>query len=204
MATIITLSRLPLLILYIALLYTENPTVIFVCIPLIIFSILLDTVDGVVARARGETSLAGSTLDIAMDRIYETVLWVVYADLDLIPVVIPIIFIIRGILTDAVRAIGMSFGKASFDQLKSPISRFLVSSPFMRSPYGFLKIFTFASATASLGLLILGHPWFGWVHTLVLVLSWIAVSFTILRGLPVLIEGLENNMNSSPPAKRAG
>lgn len=204
MANIITLSRLPLLIVYVALLYTGNPTIIFACIPLIVFSILLDTVDGMVARTRGETSLAGSALDIAMDRIYETVLWIVYADLDLIPVIIPIIFVIRGILTDTVRAIGMSRGKASFDQLKSPISRFLVSSPFMRSPYGFLKALAFASATALLGLLVLGHPWSGWVHTLVLVLSWSAVIFTLLRGLPVLIEGLNPNMNSSPPAKRTG
>jgi phosphatidylglycerophosphate synthase len=198
LANLITLFRLPLLVIYIALLYTENPTVIFLCVPLIIFGFLLDTADGVVARARGEVTLTGSALDIAVDRIYETVLWVVFADMDILPIVIPIIVIMRGILTDAVRAIGMSSGESSFEQVKNPLSRFLVSSPYTRGPYGFLKGFTFAVATALLGLQALGHPWSGWVHTLVLTLAWITITFTIVRGLPVLIEGLKGSVRFAP------
>jgi len=200
LANIISLSRLPLLFIYIALLYTKDITAIFLCIPLIVFSILLDTADGMVARARGEVTLLGSALDIAVDRIFETVIWVVYADLDLIPIIIPIIVITRGVLTDVVRAVGMSDGRASFDQVRSRISRFLVSSHFMRGSYGVMKGLVFAAATASVGLSILHHPWSGWVHTLVLTLSWITVSITILRGMPVLLEGLKRYASYPPSA----
>ena len=93
MANIITLLRFPFLFVYIALLYTHNPTVVFWCTPLIVLITLMDTFDGLIARARGEVSLLGSTLDIAVDRAFEIILWVVYAHLGLIPILIPIIVI---------------------------------------------------------------------------------------------------------------
>ena len=128
MANAITLSRFPLLFIYIFLLYTKNPTVIFWCVPFIIFITFMDTLDGLIARRFGEVSLLGSALDIAVDRAFEIILWVVYSDLHLIPVIIPIIVITRGTLTDTIRAVGMSTGKAAFDQVQHPFSRFLVSS----------------------------------------------------------------------------
>lgn len=103
MANAITLSRFPLLFLYIALLYTENPTIIFWCVPFVVFISLMDMFDGIIARRFGEVSLLGSTLDIAVDRAFEIILWVVYANLKLVPVIIPIIVITRGTLTDAIR-----------------------------------------------------------------------------------------------------
>ena len=188
MANIITLSRFPLLFVYILLLYTRNPTIIFWCIPFIVLIILMDTFDGLIARARGEASLLGSALDIAVDRAFEIILWVVYAHLDLVPILIPIIVITRGILTDAIRSVGMSCGEAAFDQVKHPISRFLVSSRFMRDIYGISKGVTFAIITLALGLQSLSHPWSSWIIIVAQILSWLVISMTILRGLPVLVE----------------
>jgi phosphatidylglycerophosphate synthase len=200
MANLITLLRFPFLFIYAGLLYTRNPNVIFWCIPLIVFITLMDTFDGLSARARGEVSLLGSTLDIAVDRAFETILWVVYAHLNLVPIVIPIIVITRGTLTDAIRSVGMSTGEAAFDQVKHPISRFIVSSRFMRDSYGIIKGFSFAILTLALGLRVLDHNWSGWVHIVALTFSWVAISLTIIRGLPVLIESL-NLFKNPPPVK---
>jgi len=200
MANAITLSRFPLLFVYIGLLYTKNPTIIFWCVPFVVFINLMDMFDGIIARRFGEVSLLGSTLDIAVDRAFEIILWVVYANLSLVPVIIPIIVITRGTLTDAIRAVGMSDGKAAFDQVQHPISRFLVSSRFMRNTYGFIKGFAFAMITITWGFICLGHPWADWLHTLALIISWLAVTLTILRGLPVIIEGF--NLLKVPPQSK--
>ena len=189
MANAITLSRFPLLFLYIGLLYTKNPTIIFWCIPFVVFITLMDMFDGIIARKFGEVSLLGSTLDIAVDRAFEIILWVVYANLRLVPVIIPIIVITRGTLTDAIRAVGMSKGLAAFDQVKHPVSRFLVSSRFMRNLYGVIKGTAFASVTIAWGLICLDHPFAKVAHIISLMIAWVTIIITILRGLPVILEG---------------
>ena len=189
MANAITLSRFPLLFIYIGLLYTKNPTIIFWCVPFVVFITMMDMFDGIIARKFGEVSLLGSTLDIAVDRAFEIILWVVYANLKLVPVIIPIIVITRGTLTDAIRAVGMSKGIAAFDQVKHPASRFLVSSRFMRNFYGVIKGTAFASVTIAWGLICLDHPLAKNVHIISLIIVWFSIIITILRGLPVIIEG---------------
>jgi CDP-diacylglycerol--glycerol-3-phosphate 3-phosphatidyltransferase len=201
MANIITLLRFPLLFIYVILLYTENPTIIFWCVPFIVLITLMDSFDGLIARARGEVSLLGSTLDIAVDRAFELVLWVVFSHLSLIPLIIPIIVITRGTLTDAIRSVGMSDGKAAFDQVRHPLSRFLVSSRFMRTYYGISKGVAFAVLTIALGFIALEHSWAPTVLIIAQILSWIAVTITILRGLPVIIEGY-GLFKNPPPAKK--
>jgi len=189
MANFITLLRFPLLFIYVGLLYADNGVLQLWCIPFIVLITLMDMFDGLIARARGEVSLLGSVLDIATDRTFEIILWVVYAHLGLIPIIIPLIVITRGTTVDAVRAVGMKDGLSAFDQVKHPISRFLVSSRFMRDSYGIVKGFAFAFLTLDLGLRTLGSSWEPTAHIIALVLSWLSITFTIARGLPVLIEG---------------
>jgi len=150
---------------------------------------MMDMLDGIIARKFGEVSLLGSTLDIAVDRAFEIILWVVYANLNLVPVIIPIIVITRGTLTDAIRAVGMSKGKAAFDQVKHPASRFLVSSRFMRNFYGVTKGTAFASITIAWGLICLAYPLANLAHIISLIIAWFTIIITILRGLPVILEG---------------
>ncbi len=189
MANLITLLRFPLLFVYVALLYSGNDTAQLWCVPFILLIIILDSVDGIIARALDEVSLLGSVLDIATDRTLEIILWVVFAHLGLIPIVIPLIVITRGTTVDAVRAVGMSSGKAAFDQVQHPVSRFLVASRFMRSAYGVAKALAFALLTLTLGLQTKGHPQAAAVETAALALTWLSVAFNLARGLPVLIEG---------------
>jgi CDP-diacylglycerol--glycerol-3-phosphate 3-phosphatidyltransferase len=196
LANWITLSRLPLLVVVLWILFHGSPSVRLFGAALLFISLLLDTVDGLVARKRGETSLFGSVLDIALDRAYELSLWVAFAALGMIPFTIPLVVIARTTLTDAFRSIGVAKGIAPFDQHTSSLSKFLVGSPVMRSGYSITKVVTFvglALAQAFGGFPAgelpgsLAEPMFGWL----LVTAWIALGFCVFRGLPVIIGTLK-------------
>ena len=65
--------------------YEGNVQVITACIFLLLFIFISDGLDGWVARRRGTTSDFGAVFDIASDRIVENALWVVFAQMGLIP-----------------------------------------------------------------------------------------------------------------------
>ncbi len=188
MANAITLIRIPLLFVYVGLLYTGRPLVVFLCVPFLIGIMLLDLLDGVVARRQNQVTLLGSALDIAVDRALEIILWVVFCCLGLIPLIIPLIVITRGTLTDAVRCVGNSRGEAAFAQVKHPLNRFLVSSRFMRDLYGAVKGTAFAVLTLAYGFKSLQHPWFPTVHGAALTIAWVTIFLTVIRGVPVIVE----------------
>ena len=193
MANTITLARLPLLIVIAVLLYVGSPVIQLVTAGLVVILIVLDTVDGIVARRRQEVGMVGSKLDIAVDRIVEFVMWVVYADLNLISVAIPIIVIIRGGLVDTVRSFSLVWGETSFGMMHTKWGRWLVASSAMRSLYGLAKAAAFCLLAVALGLqgLWAGTPKAGaaeGVWIIAVILSWIATAICVLRGAPVLWE----------------
>jgi len=193
-ANLITIIRFPMLLIYLLMLYQGSPAVQLLSVPFLFFALFLDTVDGVIARRTATTSLMGSVLDIATDRTYELVLWVVLADLGTISVAIPVIVIMRTTLTDAIRSIGVSKGKAPFEQQGSGLGHFLVSSPWMRSGYSISKIVAFCGLT--LGYALSSFPEGSSLQSIsdpVLrgsaIVAWIAVVFTVVRGAPVILSG---------------
>jgi CDP-diacylglycerol--glycerol-3-phosphate 3-phosphatidyltransferase len=193
MANTITLARIPLLILIVCLLFLGSPQVQVATAFLVLVLIFMDTLDGIVARHRQETGMLGSKLDIAVDRIVELVLWVVYANLQLISVAIPIIVIIRGGLVDMVRSFSLMWGETSFGMMQTKWGRRLVASGFMRSLYGISKAVAFFMLALALGLrqLWAGTPREGLAETIwivAVVLSWIAAVICVIRGVPVLVE----------------
>jgi CDP-diacylglycerol--glycerol-3-phosphate 3-phosphatidyltransferase len=107
------------LIVIVLLLYCGGTVGQLIDAPLIVVLILMDFLDGIVARRRGEQTLVGSALDIAADRAVEVVLWVTYAHLKLIPVVIPLTVIIRGALTDSVRNVALQHGQSAHSMTRS-------------------------------------------------------------------------------------
>lgn len=188
LANWITLSRIPLLGCIIAMLYTENATLQIIAAPLILLLILMDTFDGVLARARGETSLLGSVLDIAADRAVEYALWVVFAHLRMISVAIPLIVLVRGTFVDSVRSVAPARGLKPFDLMRTQVGRFLVGSPWLRTPFGVAKATAFILLAWAYGFGTLGHAWAGGLNLAAQIASWVAVAFCLARGLPVLIE----------------
>ena len=187
-ANLITVLRFPLLIGVVLLLYFGGTLGQLIDAPLIVALILMDSLDGIVARRRQEQTLIGSALDIAADRAVEIVLWVTYAHLRLIPVVIPLTVIIRGALTDSVRNVALQHGQSAHSMMRSGWGRWLVTSGYMRTGYGVAKAVAFTLLSLALGLKTGGyevwHPF--WIAALAG--SWIALALCIVRGLPVIIE----------------
>jgi CDP-diacylglycerol---glycerol-3-phosphate 3-phosphatidyltransferase len=197
LANWITLSRFPLLLISVLILYFGSPTLRLTGVALLFLALMLDTVDGMVARRTGQTSLFGSVLDIAADRTYELVLWVCFADLRMIPVTIPLVIIARTTLTDAFRSIGVGQGTAPFAQHRTALGRFLVGSSWMRTGYAVTKTVTFCG-------LALAQALNGFrpetrlagavtsMMTALQITAWLAVAFCVFRGLPVIIRSLRN------------
>jgi phosphatidylglycerophosphate synthase len=195
LANCITLSRFPLLLVWLLVLYLGSPPLRLAGVALLFVGLMLDSVDGVVARRTGRTSLFGSVLDIAADRTYELVLWVCFANLGMVPAVIPLIIVARTTLTDALRSLGVAEGAAPFAQPRSALARFLVGSSWMRTGYSVTKVTAFCGL--ALAEALSGFPSGSPLGSAVVplldglqVVAWSAVIFCVFRGLPVLIAGI--------------
>jgi CDP-diacylglycerol--glycerol-3-phosphate 3-phosphatidyltransferase len=192
-ATWITLFRFPILLAVVVALHAASPMVRLAGAALLFAGLMLDTVDGIVARRRGQVSLLGGVLDIAADRTYELVLWVGFADLRLIPLWVPLVVLVRTTLTDALRSLGIGQGTAPFDQPRGGLARFLVASSIMRTGYAAGKMVTLCGLAIGWGLAAMpgdGPP--NRAASLVLTAArmtlWPTVALCLLRGLPVVLD----------------
>ncbi|MDP2324430.1 MAG: CDP-alcohol phosphatidyltransferase family protein [Gammaproteobacteria bacterium] len=193
MANLITLSRLLLLVVVVVIAYRPPGLLQLINVPLVILIFVTDGIDGYVARKRHETSQFGAMFDIAGDRIVELTLWIVLAHLKLVPVWVPLVFVVRGTIVDAIRASQSSSRRESpFALMETALGKWLVAGRFMRALYAVVK------ATAFCWLLLLQplpalapETWreFGGIGSAIgqgLVL--IAVILCLVRGLPVIVE----------------
>jgi phosphatidylglycerophosphate synthase len=147
-----------------------------------------------VARARHEVSLKGSVLDVMVDRVVELILWICYADLQLIPVAIPIICVMRGTIVDSLRSMQVGAGRPPLSAAQTRLGKWLMGSPIMRTSYGLTKLVSFTGLTLTHALA--AHTARSTVSpaslqlsaTIFNITSWIAVAFCLARGLPVIIE----------------
>lgn len=191
MANLVTLARLLLLIILVVNAYSKG-YLLLINLPLLIIIFVLDGVDGYVARKRHEESLFGSIFDIAADRIVENVLWLVLMDLDLVPIWVPLVFIIRSLFVDSIRTHVAAQGCTPFGMMQSRLGRFLVSGRFMRIFYAVLKAVTFGYIffIQPWPLLVPDYyqQWFGVILFIKNMLIYTTVAVCILRGLPVLTE----------------
>jgi phosphatidylglycerophosphate synthase len=199
LANWITLSRFPLLLVSVLILYLGSPALQLAGVGLLFLGLMLDTVDGMVARKTGHISLFGSVLDIAADRTYELVLWVCFADLGMISLTIPLIVVARTTLTDALRSMGVGQGQAPFAQHRTPLARFLVGSSWMRTGYAVGKVTVFCGLAVVRA--IAGFPGDttlrGTVAPMMVVLGvvvWITAGLCVLRGLPVIVGSLRRHL----------
>jgi CDP-diacylglycerol--glycerol-3-phosphate 3-phosphatidyltransferase len=201
MANLITIGRLILLFVAIALIYFGNVTIITLMMPTIAFVIALDGLDGWVARRRQSTSQFGAVFDIAGDRVVENSLWVVFAHLHLIPVWVPLLVLTRSFIVDSMRAISYADGMTAFGErnmMRSDFTRWLTAGRFMRTVFGYSKALGFVFLTGlegyrhhdTAGTFLGGlydidfYRFCGWVCV------WGAVALTIVRGLPVVYDAV--------------
>jgi CDP-diacylglycerol---glycerol-3-phosphate 3-phosphatidyltransferase len=155
MANLITAARVVLLFVTIGFVYLSLPgdrgapgepwwAVVAAVLTFVVF--VSDALDGMVARARGETNEFGAVVDIAGDRVVENVYWVVFAHLGMISVWFPLLMLVRSFFVDAVRSLALSKGKTAFGEktmMQSKFGTWLAASRFNRAVFGAAKVVTF-------------------------------------------------------------
>jgi CDP-diacylglycerol--glycerol-3-phosphate 3-phosphatidyltransferase len=193
MANLVTLGRLLLLVVVVALYYVPPGWWQFAGFFLTILVFVSDGLDGYVARKRNEASLFGALFDIAGDRITELTLWIVAADTDLVPIWVPLVFIMRGVIVDTIRSSQtLAQGVAPFALMSSRFGKFLVAGKFMRGLYAAVKGCAFSGLALERPFPVV-LPWLhsqiGWLTTgLTYFFVYLAVLLCIIRGLPVIAE----------------
>jgi CDP-diacylglycerol--glycerol-3-phosphate 3-phosphatidyltransferase len=211
MANLITVARLLLLFVVVGFLYRDPVGLAAVSMISLAVVFAGDGLDGWVARRRGSTSQFGAVFDIAGDRVVETVLWVVFADLGVIGVWVPLLVITRGSIVDVLRSLSYGDGMTAFGErnmMRSPLTRWLTAGRFMRGLYGYAKAIAFLFLA---GLVAYREPssegrWVRAVYDADVVryagwfFVWLAVALTVIRGLPVIVDSLAYLREREPRA----
>lgn len=193
MANLITLSRLILLFVVVVIVYRPSSVLQLVNVPLLIVLFVTDAVDGYVARRLNEASVFGAMFDIASDRIVEYTLWIIFADLDLVPIWVPLIFVFRGTIVDTIRSSHVrTEGESPFAMMRTMIGKWLVGGAFMRIFYAVIKAVAFCWLALIQPLATISQEFWAERSSLLIgvseVLVYLAVGLCLLRGLPVIIE----------------
>ncbi|MGA7223286.1 MAG: CDP-alcohol phosphatidyltransferase family protein [Candidatus Acidiferrales bacterium] len=164
---------------------------------LTIAAIALDGLDGYLARTRNLATPLGAQLDILGDRVVENLFFTFFAVSGLISLWVPVLFFVRGTLTDFLRSLAARTGRSGFgtnSMLETWWGRTLVASGASRAVYAVLKCICFCY----LGLLLpAAHISASWLtadsrHVLAVagqMLVSATVAFCILRAIPVIWEG---------------
>ncbi len=127
-------------------------------------------------------------LDVAADRAVEIVLWVVFAHQGLIALAIPVIFIIRGTLTDSIREVALRQGESPHSMMRGSVTGWLVASPAMRSSYAVIKALAFMTLALAAGLETSNMAHVADVRSFGAGMSWLATLICLVRGLPVILD----------------
>ncbi len=203
MANLITIGRLGLLFIAIALIYTRSFPIVAIMAFVIMIVFLSDALDGFIARRQGSTSEFGAVLDIAGDRVVENALWIVFAHLGMIGVWAPLMVMTRGFFVDTMRSVEYTRGKSAFGEnamARSRITHFLTASRFMRAFYGAAKGIAFVFLTALFAARLpegeetlfatVIDSWpmliFGWF------MVYASLALTVIRGIPVLLDAMQD------------
>lgn len=203
MANLLTILRMLLAIIAIEFLFSGRPELSVASALLTVFVIILDGLDGYVARAYNEQSDFGSLFDILGDRVVENLYWIAFAVLGLVGAWVPMVVVTRGIITDGLRSVAFAKGFTAFGEksmMQNKIFHFLTASRFSRALYGTSK------ALAFLFVIIAYIPNIEYfdlmtcnqygVYSLIQqyliliadVLVYITVIMCVIRGLPVIFE----------------
>ena len=146
MANLLTILRMILAVVAIEFLFSGRPDLAIASVFLTLFVIILDGLDGVVARALNEQSKFGSVFDILGDRVVENLYWIAFAVIGWVGVWVPMVVVARGILTDGFRSIALAQGYTAFGSstmMQNKFFHFLTASRFSRALYGFAKTVVF-------------------------------------------------------------
>lgn len=195
----VTLTRVAAAFAAVALftLFSNTLAADLAAVALTVAAIALDGVDGYLARTHGLATPLGVQLDILGDRVVENLFFTFFAVSGLISLWVPVLFFVRGTVTDFLRALAARAGRSGFGRnsmLESWWGRALVASRASRAAYAGLKCVCFCYLGLLLPAAHLNAPWLnaGIRHALALAGQFLVaatVAFCALRAIPVIWEG---------------
>jgi CDP-diacylglycerol---glycerol-3-phosphate 3-phosphatidyltransferase len=197
MANLVTLGRVGLTFVAVMLLYSGSFWLAAPAVLLTVLALLGDCLDGWVARRFGKTSEFGAVFDVAGDRMVENVYFIAFAHMDLLPLWVPLVIVVRSFGIDALRSIALNEGRTAFGDKTMMHSRFgkaLSSSRTSRGLYGVAKGASFSLLAALVAWRLapsglLGPSWVGaWLEAVALSLTYFVVAFCLIRGLAVVYD----------------
>ena len=164
---------------------------------LTVAAIALDGLDGYLARKLKLATPLGAQLDILGDRVVENLFFTFFAASGLISFWIPVLFFVRGTLTDFLRGLAARTGRSGFGKnsmIESWWGRSLVASRASRAAYAALKCACFCYLGMLLPIAHTSIPWFDpasrqWLSATGHVLVMATAAFCVVRAIPVIWEG---------------
>lgn len=190
-ANIVSISRIFVAYVAIALLYEKTTWSYILAFLLTIIAFSMDGLDGYLARKLNQSSEWGSVLDILGDRIVEVSYWTVFAVMGWINILFPLVCIARAFTTDGIRSVALSKGMTAFGEKSMQSTswgKFICASRFMRISYAVAKVLAF------LLLIAVNTPgmefWKGTptLHIITMIFAWAAIIFCVVRAIPVVAE----------------
>lgn len=203
MANLLTILRMILCVIAVEFLFSGRPELALTSFFMTLIVVILDGLDGVVARAMNEQSKFGSVFDIIGDRVVENLYWITFACLSWVGAWVPMVVVTRGIITDGLRSMAFAKGYTAFgndSMMQNKFLHFLTASRFSRAVYGVAKVLAFLAViianipnVAFLDILTLEqHQIYETIQPNLIiganVLVYITVIMCLVRGIPVLIE----------------
>lgn len=167
---------------------------------LTVAAIVLDALDGHLARRKNLATPVGAQLDILGDRMIENVYFTYFAVVGMVSLWLPVFFFARGAATDFLRGLALRAGHVGWGSggmLQTKWGGALVASRWSRGAYAAMKCFCFCYLGLELAFTHGPVALFGEltldaraaIRAGAQVLTWTTAAFCLLRGLPVLIEG---------------
>lgn len=160
---LLTISRLVLLPLIIALVYLPQAWCRWLALGLFVVAGISDCVDGLLARRLNQVSPLGTYLDPVVDKIVLLSLFFTLSDLRLVPLWMSLLMLARELLVDGVRSAGAIAGQ-------------VVGANFMGKTKATLQSICIG---IGLGMWALGWPeaicrlWLSWLTGLTLLVAWV-------------------------------
>lgn len=191
LANIVSVSRVFVAYIAIAMLYMQTTWAYLIAFILTIIAFSMDGLDGYLARKLNQSSEWGSVLDILGDRIVEVSYWTAFAVLGWINILFPLVCVARAFTTDGIRSVALSQGMTAFgdkSMQSTKWGKFICASRFMRISYAVAKVLAFLLLIAvnTPGLeLWNGRPT---LHIITMVFAWAAIIFCVVRAIPVVVE----------------
>ena len=196
-------------------LFGRNAWLNLVAVAFTVMAILLDALDGYVARKEKLATPEGAQIDILGDRMIENMYFTYFAVVGMVSLWLPMLFFARGAATDLLRSLAFRAGHSGWGRnamLRSRWGRGLVASRWSRGLYAVMKCGCFCYLGLELALtrgpVALLSPVTAnaqaAIHAGAQWLAWATAAFCVVRGIPVFLEGWKYFSERVPHERLAG